>query len=1041
MNPGEFIQKWKGSELSERSACQQHFLDLCDLLNHPKPADVDKTGETFTFEKGAEKHTGGEGWADVWKKGFFGWEYKKKHADLNRAYDQLLNYREALENPPLLVVCDMDRIIVRTNFTGTATDTHEIALKDLGQPRSLEILRAVFHDPDKLKPGRTSEAITQEAASRIGDIAQALRDRGLDARSVAHFLDRIVFCLFAEDIGLLPEKLFARILEKSKDDPVRFAKLIGQLFDAMANGGDFGMDEIRRFNGNLFTPGPILDLTMGEIESIRAAATLDWSAVDPSIFGTLFVRGMDPAQRAQLGAQYTSRQDIETLVEPVVMAPLRREWNEIKQIVENLLTTGKKKPQASGQIQNPKSKIQNLRKARGEAARIVQRFLEDLSHVTVLDPACGSANFLYVTLQKLKDLEKEAILYASQRGLGAFLPFVNPKQLYGIEISPYAHELAQMTIWIGYLQWTRVNGFGWPRDPVLEPMDNIACKDAILDLTGRGHEPSQEQKGNVIASEAKQSHEIATRPSGARDDKPGPPTEPDWPTVDFIVGNPPFLGGSKIWEELGRDYQEQLWEVYKDRVPGFADLCCYWFEKARTQIEKGLCRRAGLLATQGIRGGANREVLKRIKETGDIFFAESDRPWILDGANVHISMVGFDDGSEKSKILDGQSVQTINPNLSSTADITKAVVLKENQNICYIGTKKAGPFDVDSDVALDWLQLPNPNGRPTSDVLVPWLNGEAITKRVPQRWIIDAGVDTPLEEFSRYEKVFEHVLTHVKAERNKNKEKRTRENWWLYKRSAPDMRLSIKHLHRYLATPRVSKFRVFTWVAPVVMCDDGIYLFARSDDYFFGVLHSRIHEVWVLRLGTRLETRPRYTPTTCFETFPFPECGVRNAECGMEEEKSLARHAKNAKESDSIQNQQSKIQNEIAEAAKELDQLRNNWLNPPEWTKEDVLEFPGSVDGPWARYIDPTSRRSEPPGGPGIGTVRYPRIVPRDEECARKLKKRTLTNLYNERPAWLDLAHKKLDEAVFAAYGWGSDLSDEEILERLLALNLDNSGQ
>ena len=973
MNIAEFVSKWEKSDLTERSAAQQHFLDLCELFDHPKPAQADPKGEWYTFERGAEKHSGGDGWADVWKRGFFAWEYKGKHKNLDAAYDQLLQYREALENPPLLCVCDMDRIVVHTNFTATAACVHEIPLAELETPRNLEIMRAVFHEPGKLRPGETSRAITTEAARRIGEIAQALRERGLDAGEVAHFLDRLVFCLFAEDIGLLPKDLFTRILERTRGDAARFGKLIGQLFAAMAEGGDFGLDTIRHFNGNLFTDDAVLELTAAEIEGIHAVSLLDWSAVDASVFGTLFERGLDPAKRSQLGAHYTSREDIEALIEPVIMQPLRREWDEVSAVVKNLVTTGRKKP--TGREKRAPSEAV-LAKARKQAGFMVQSFLQRLAQIKILDPACGSGNFLYVALQKLKDMEKAVILFANRHGVGPFLPLVGPWQLYGIELNGYAHDLAQMTVWIGYLQWIRANGFGVDRDPILRRMDNFQCKDAILDISD-----------------------------------PDNPKEPEWPKVDFVVGNPPFLGGSKLWDELGREYQEKLWKLYDGRVPGFADLCCYWFEKARTQIEQGKCKRAGLLATQAIRGGANRQVLKRIKESGDIFFAESDRPWILDGANVHVSMVGFDNGTEDKKILDRISVEKINANLSANADTTQAVSLGDNKGVCFIGAKKAGSFDLEMNEALSCLDAANPHSRPNSDVVRPWLNGQIVTQRKPQRWIIDPGVDVVLSHFSAYEIPFRLVLERVKPQRSENKERRTRENWWLYKRCAPDMRKAVAPLTRYIATPRVSKHRLFIWVDSAVICDDGIYVFARSDDYFFGVLHSRIHEVWARAQGTQLREREsgfRYTPTTCFETFPFPDGG---ADVSHEEPPWKA---------------------VIGDAARELDALRSTWLNPPEWTREETLEFPGSMDGPWARYVhDPDER--------GIGTVRYARLVPKDESCAKKLKKRTLTNLYNERPTWLDLAHRTLDEAVFAAYGWDSGLSDEEILERLLALNLERA--
>jgi hypothetical protein len=292
MNVHEFIQKWKNIELTERSASQQHFLDLCELLGHAKPADADPKGESFTFEKGAQKHGGGDGWADVWKKGAFAWEYKGKHKDLEAAYDQLLLYREYLVNPPLLVVCDMDRIVIHTNFTDTVKHVYEIPLAEMATTRNLEILRHLFHEPQKLKPGTTSEALTTQAASEFAEIAQMLRSRGLDPREVARFLDRIVFCLFAEDIGLLPPDLFTRILDRQSKDPARLKKVMAQLFDAMADGGDFGEQPIRHFNGHLFTTAPVLELTPDEIQRIREAAGMEWSAIDPSILGTLFERGL-----------------------------------------------------------------------------------------------------------------------------------------------------------------------------------------------------------------------------------------------------------------------------------------------------------------------------------------------------------------------------------------------------------------------------------------------------------------------------------------------------------------------------------------------------------------------------------------------------------------------------------------------------------------------------------------------------------------------------------------------------------------------------
>jgi len=480
--------------------------------------------------------------------------------------------------------------------------------------------------------------------------------------------------------------------------------------------------------------------------------------------------------------------------------------------------------------------------------------------------------------------------------------------------------------------------------------------------------------------------------------------------VDFIIGNPPFLGGKLLRRELGDEYVDQMFALWQGRVPPEADLCCYWFEKARAHIAAGKCRRAGLLATQGIRGGANREVLKRIKESGDIFWAESDRPWVLDGANVHVSMIGFDDGEEKARVLDGRAVATINANLTAAADVAAARPLRANAGIGFMGTTKQGPFDIDEPLAREWLALPNPHGRPNSDVLMPWINGMAVTKRIPAMWIVDF-FEMSEDEAARYEAPFAYVSEHVKKARDAKPRAWYRAEWWQLYAQRPEMRRALGPHVRFIVTPRVAKHRLFSWCARPLNPDCQLIVFARADDYFFGVLHSRFHEVWALAQGTQLREKEsgfRYTPTTCFETFPFPAASAEHDAA-------------------------------IAAAAKELNELRERWLNPPEWTRTETLEFPGTVGGPWDRYIVPGSV-GVPPASSSVGTVRYPRLVARDAECAARLKERTLTKLYNERPAWLADCHARLDAAVAAAYGWPADLPDDALLERLLALNLERAG-
>ena len=926
------------------------------------------------------------GFADVWKRGFFAWEYKGKKKNLDEAYHQLLRYRESLLNPPLLVVCDFDRYIVRTNFNGTVQETKEFTNAQIDEPWVLSLLRAVFADPEFLKPQRTTAEVTEKLAQQIGEVARSLQKREsvelIDAKSrrehsvaqrknlrIARFLNRIVFCFFAEDTGLLPKGIVTDIFKTGGDDPAHFAATLEELFHTMATGGRFGSHKIRHFNGHLFEEATVFELTEEEIGNLATAGEADWQFIQPSIMGNLFERGLDPDQRAQLGAHYTSEEDILTLVEPVLMAPLRREWSKLKAELARSFVTGKG--------------------AAADRAKL-SAFHKKLTSVTVLDPACGSGNFLYLSLQLLLDLEKELVTFATQLSFKFDLQ-VSVQQLKAIELNAYAFELAQVAVQIGYLKWRRDNGFPNDKDPVLQNLENFQNEDALL-------VPHFRSKAKSLKEAQADEHK--------GDDALKFYTEREWPKCEVIVSNPPFLGGSKLWEELGRHYQQELWRIYENRVPGAADLCCYWFEKARQQIKDDKCKRAGLLATQGIRGGANREVLKRIKETGDIFYGVSDRDWILEGASVHVSLVGFDGGDEKERYLDGEPVANINPNLSATADTTTAAALSENLRISFMGSSKKAPFDIPEVLALEMIGQPNPTGLPNSDVVRPWVNGQDITRRWSESWIIDFPSNIALEQAARYAAPFAYSQATVKPERAKNKRVAYRERWWIHAEPRPEMRSRLASCDRFIVTPTVSKHRIFDWQKHPFLPDQQLIAFARSDDYFFGLLHSRFHETWSLAQGTQVREREsgfRYTPTSCFENFPFPRpTSTQDAA--------------------------------IAAAAKELNELRENWLNPPEWTTTRVLEFPGSADGPWSRFVHEPDAR-------GIGTVRYPRIEPRDEECAAKLKKRTLTNLYNERPAWLAHAHAKLDAAVAAAYGWPADLGDEEILERLLALNLERAAE
>ncbi len=339
---------------------------------------------------------GGDGWADVWRRHCFAWEYKGKHKDLATALRQLQQYALALENPQLLIVSDMETIEIHTNFPNTVNVVHRLTLDDLADPAQLNLLKWAFLEPDRLQPARTRESVTQDAAMLLGGLAQRLRQRGHDPQPVAHFMTRLLFCLFAEDIGLLPERLFSQLLEEARRSPADFSGLAGDLFRAMHQGGRFGLERIAWFNGGLFDDDQCLPLERADLDTLHSATVLDWSAIEPAIFGTLFERGLDPDKRSQLGAHYTDAASIRRLIEPVIRDPLLAEWATVKAAMTRLLAA--KKPK------------------RAQAEQALHGFLERLRTFRVLDPACGSGNFLYLALRTLKDLEHQVMLEAGGAG-------------------------------------------------------------------------------------------------------------------------------------------------------------------------------------------------------------------------------------------------------------------------------------------------------------------------------------------------------------------------------------------------------------------------------------------------------------------------------------------------------------------------------------------------------------------------------------------------------------------------------------------------
>jgi type II restriction/modification system DNA methylase subunit YeeA len=947
MTPNDFVKKWRlGGD--ERRDWHSFFNDVCALVGHDAPKVADPTHTWFTYEYGASKANGGQGWADAWKKGFFGWEAKSTGKDLKKAYAQLKMYSDSLENPPLLVVTDLQKFIIHTNFTNSVAREIEFTVDDITDPNTLEVLRNVFFHPTRLKSTAKEEDVTAGAAKKFAELADGLRRRGHDAHDVAHFLNRLVFCMFAEDILLLPEGLFTDMVKNSKTDPALFDKWAVDLFTAMKDpGGSVAHKVIHWFNGGLFNDAKTLPLTEAELEILYQACLLKWQRIDPSIFGTLFERGLDPSKRAELGAHYTDTATIERIVRPLIVEPWIKEWEAEAEVIADILA---------------KSKTKGIPKA---ARDRFNTLLNRLRQFRVLDPACGSGNFLFMALKALKDVERRILVEAEKNlGLGSQFPAVGPANVMGIEINSYAAELARITVWIGEIQWMVQNGYGAATNPVLQSLDQIQQGDAL-----------------ITASD----------------------TDAPWPDADVIVGNPPFIGAAKRKGELGEIYNDRINKLFKGRLPDGSNFVCYWFEKARAAMIKGRTKAVGLVSTTTIRNGASRKVLDRIKADFNFLSVVSNEKWVNHGAQVRVSLITFTKDKTLPQVLNGVVVSDISASLKAVVhyDTGNVKRIKSNKGIAFQGiiprsevnTKRKRELGLpDASFVLDGPKARalltkggNPNGRPNSEVISRYLIGDDVVGVPEDRFIVNFTGMTEAQAM-KYEAPFDAIET-VKEHRN-HMEGTEKKNWWLFARPRPAMLRRLKDLKRYIATPRVAKHRLFVWVDPRVLPDTRLFAITKDDSVVFGILHSRIHEVWSLELSSShgVGNDPTYNAESCFETFPFPDGIAVEAEASTYAGEPLAK--------------------EIGDAADALESDRQNWLNPP-----TMVSFGPDVD-------------------PLLPLVRT--VLPGHEA---EMATRTLTALYNKRPKWLTDAHATLDAAVAQAYGWSWPMSDADIIKNLFELN------
>lgn len=988
----KFITHWRNAGGGERAQSQKFLIHFCQALGLEEPMDGDYK---FEFDVKGDR---GRNFIDLYKRGAFVLESKQSRArrersefpnqkDLfpkendqqrgksSRAWDVLMNNaRQQAENyarhlppahdwPPFIIVCDVGLCFeLFADFTGKGRNytqfpdrqNFRIYLDDLAKPEIQQLFRSIWDDPHALDPTRRAVKATRAIAERLAAVSKRMEQRKLPAEHVAAFLMRCIFTMFAEDVELLPKDTFSSLLDRAREKPNIFAPELEMLWQAMDR-GDYAsavQDRVKKFNGQLFRDAPAYPLEKEEIGELREAARQDWREVDPSIFGTLLEQALDPDVRARLGAHYTPRAYVERLVVATVIEPLRNEWQQVLIGAEKLTAEGEQK----------------------KAIAAVQAFHEKLYNTHVLDPACGTGNFLYVTLELMKRLEGDVVeallnLGGQQALAGLERHEVDPHQFLGLEINARARHIAELVLWIGYLQWHIRNNRSLPGEPVLRDYRNIRHMDAVLAHDGVN------AKGHYIN-----------------------PRRPEWPEADYIVGNPPFIGGKDIRAKLGDNYAEALWAAHKD-MNDSADFVMYWWDRAAELLTRKATRlkRFGLVTTNSITQVFQRRTVEKhlsAKQRVSILLAIPDHPWTKatkQAAAVRIAMTvvcsGTHDGvlqevvaeqaldTDEPKLTFNSTTGRINGDLTTGVDLSAAKPLISNSALSSRGMMLFGSGFIVTPQEAKHLGL----GRRAdlNRYIRPYRNGRDITSTPRGFMAIDLFGLTFEEVRERYPEVYQHILRTVKPEREKNRDADIKARWWLFGRTRDEIRPALAGLPRYIATVETAKHRVFQFLDAAILPDNMLVNVASGDALHLGVLSSRIHVAWALKSGGWLGVGndPRYSKSRCFDPFPFPEA----------DEFTRAR---------------------IASTAEKLDAHRKAvQANHPEITLTQMYNV--------------------------LEKLRSGAALSTKEE---RLRDDGLVLILKE-------LHGELDAAVAQAYGWPVDLPEQEVLVRLVALNKQRAGE
>ncbi len=1053
-----FILRWQQAGGGERANYQMFLTELCTLIGAPLPEPMveDDSRNAYVFERRVAAQTldgaSTPNYIDLYKRGCFVLEAKQSRKrekqlkelqipmDLPSApaaagrsgsgrregarWDTIMrNAREQAENyakrlpveegwPPFLIVVDVGHMIelyadfsLQGKYYAQFPDrqSFRIALDDLRKPAIREQLRLVWSNPLELNPARRTAEVTREIAELLAKLSTSLETRLIRAlpeaqqpekrseayhviaEKVAMFLMRCLFTMFAEDIGLLKPNGFSELLNRYKGKANRVHFALERLWRDMDT-GHFSPEleeDVLRFNGGLFRDATAIEVNDDELNWLTIAAGRNWKDVEPAIFGTLLERALSPSERHRLGAHYTPRAYVERLVVSTIIEPLTEDWRNIQAAAAQLQQAGE------------------LEKAR----QVVRSFHQQLCDLRILDPACGTGNFLYVAMELLKRLEGEILevltdLGDSQYNLELDRHTIDPHQFLGLEINPRAVAIAELVLWIGYLQWHfRIRGRAMPAEPVLKNFANIAEQDAILkyanwdvlrDAAGR---PVTRWNGTSFKLHPITGEEVPDEEARIELRRYINPRAADWPKADFIIGNPPFIGGKDMRQELGDGYAEACWAA-RPHIPGAADFVMHFWDKAAETVRAGKARRFGLITTNSITQAFSRRVIERHlggKKPLALVMAVPDHPWMksADRAAVRIAMTvaaagtgsaglgvlrqvagEFDLNTDSPRVVLRERTGKIQADLTIGAAVIAAKPLEANAGLCSPGVKLHGAGFIVTQKQAAELGLGKIPG--LENHILHYRNGRDLAARPRDVMVIDLFPLKAEQVRDRFPAVYQWVADRVKPERDLNNRDTYRQNWWIFGEPRRELRPALAGLSRYIATVETSKHRFFQFLDISVRPDNKLIAVADDDAFILGVLSSKHHLAWCLAQKTRLGqgNDPVYVKTLCFDRFPFPDV------------------------------QEAALKNRIRALADQLDQQRKEVL-----AQHKHLTMTGLYNV--------------------LEKVRAGETL---NDADKDAYNAGLVGVLRQ-------LHDEIDQAVAQAYGWPADLDDEAIVERIVALN------